>query len=566
MSAPGSGFKEDASMRRSLEIRSAKSWSLLACVILAPASLTGQLRTPPSTPSSAHLVYEPTQLPGPKELRQHVVGGKLQLSLEDAIRLMLLNNTDVHIDRASVDQARYNLLGAYHPFDPAFTSSFNDNRSIFGANNQVIGTIVNGQTLNTLIQGAQFGYSQTLETGTNYDVSFGGTKSDVNTGSSFPFFTSNLSFQLTQPLLRNRGLFPNRAPILIAKRQLSASEASFEAEVNNSIQSVVTAYWNVVGARENLAVARSSLAEAEETYKQDKRKLELGALPPLDIYRSESQVAQRRVAAIQAEYALKQAQDQFREIIGADLDPFTEVLDLDLTEKPEPESPLETADIPTALGQALKNRPELEALRQRLSSDDTSVRLAHNGLLPDLQIGALYASNGIGGSSLNTLASPPAVVPGGLGDALSQLFRFRYPAYGLTFTFNLPIHNRAAQAALGNASVARRADLYELRKEQQTITLDVVNSVHQLEQTKLSMESAKVARDLAQREVEAEQRKYELGAGQIFLVLEAQTELAQAEVSLVQAEIGYQLATTALDRATGTLLDRHHVQIEQAFK
>jgi outer membrane protein TolC len=129
-------------------------------------------------------------------------------------------------------------------------------------------------------------------------------------------------------------------------------------------------------------------------------------LPPLDIYRSESQVAQRRVAAIQAEYALKQAEDQFRQVIGADLDPYIRALDLDLTENPEPQGQLFTMDIATALQQAFERRPELEALRQQLANDDTNIRLAHNGLLPDLELIGSYTSTGLGGNQLNALTLP----------------------------------------------------------------------------------------------------------------------------------------------------------------
>ena len=123
----------------------------------------------------------------------------------------------------------------------------------------------------------------------------------------------------------------------------------FEAQVSGTIQQVVGQYWNVVQARGNLAVARKSLEAAEATYNHDKRALELGALPPLDIYRSESQVADRRVQVIQGEYALKQAEDVFRQTVGADLDPYFRALDLDLTDPPEPEGELRNIDVATAL-------------------------------------------------------------------------------------------------------------------------------------------------------------------------------------------------------------------------
>jgi outer membrane protein len=553
-----------ASSRSSLV---ARQLSLVTVVtVLLAASAGGQ--TFPSPGYFRQVVFPPldsAQLPGPQGLRDYVSEGKLRLTLTDAIRLTLLNNTDLRIDQSKVAEARYDILSAYHPFDPALISSFNALRSNSASTNQLSGAPnvsvpIATPGLSTLFQTAQFGYSQTFQTGTNYQVTSGGSKSDTSGATSTsPYYYSTLNFSFTQPLLRNRGLFPNRAPIVIARRNLEQSRLNFEAQVSDSILTAVNQYWNVVLARESLRVVRDSLQEAEATYKQDKRALELGALPPLDIYRSESQVAQRRVLAIQAEYTLKQAEEQFRQVIGADLDPYIHALDLDLAENPEPKGELFTIDAKTALDQALKGRPELGALHQALANDNTNIRLAHNSLLPDLELTGLYSSTGL----INPVSSQPTVIAGGFGDALSQLVHFRYPTYGFTLSLNLPIRNRAAQAELGKASVAKRSDLYQLRKQQQAITLEVVNVVHQLEQAKLSLQAAKIARDLAEKALRAEQRKYELGAGQIFLVLEAQTELSQAEVSVVQAEVNYNISVTAVEHATGNLLKYHQVKIEQ---
>ena len=287
-------------------------------------------------------------------------------------------------------------------------------------------------------------------------------------------------------------------------------------------------------------------------------------MPPLDIYRSESEVAQRRVQVIQAEYAQKQAEDQFRQMIGADLDPYIRALDLELLESPEAQGELLTVDAKTALEEALAHRSELKALQPQLANDDTSIRLARNGLLPDLELAANYVSTGVGGNQLNSLTTPASVIRGGFGDALSQLGSFGFPTYGFTLTLNLPVRNRAAQASLGRARVAKENDLYLLRKQEQAIILEVMNAVHQLEQAKLSLAASRIARDLAEKTVQAEQRKYELGAQTVFIVLQAQSVSAQAELNMVQAEISYQLALTALERTTGRLLEKHQIQIGDA--
>jgi len=323
----------------------------------------------------------------------------------------------------------------------------------------------------------------------------------------------------------------------------------------------------VVQARGSLQVAKKSQEAAEASYRRDKRALELGALPPLDIYRSESEVASRRVQVIQNEYALKQAEDAFRMTIGADLDPYFRALDLNLTEAPEPTGELRSIDMQTALQQALDKRPEFEASRQSLANDDTSIRLAHNNLLPDLRLSGNFSSNGLGGNQFDTSVNPPVLISnGGFGDSISQLFGFGYPSYGVSLTLNFPVRNRAGQAALGNALVSRRRDLYGAQQLREQITLETANAVHNLEQAKISITASKEAVDLAQKNTAAEQRKYELGSGTIFLVLEAQTELASAEQTLLQSEVGYQLAVTAVDHATGDLFAPYHVQIEELGK
>jgi outer membrane protein TolC len=505
-------------------------------------------------------------LPGPKYMRDHVVDGKLRLTLQDAVVLTLANNSNVMLQELNIENSKYALLGAHSPFDPLVQASFNAQRSIAQAYTELSGAAL-GTPLSTLNQLTQVNYSQTFETGTNFQATFNVAK--LSSNSTFNFFnpsdSSSLSFQFTQPLLRNRWLFANRAPLVIARRNLLGSRAMFEVQVSNTIQLVVNQYWNVVQARGNLEVAQKSLDAAEATYKHDKRALELGALPPLDIYRSESEVASRRVQAIQSEYALKQTEDVLRQTVGADLDPYFRALDLDLTEPAEPTGELQDIDVATALPQALVKRQELEAASQSLANDDTSIKLAHNNLLPDLRLSGNYSGNGLGGNQYNINVTPPTqpqlISSGGYGDSLYQLFGFGYPSYGFGLTLNLPVKNRSGQAALGNALVSRRHDLYTERQIREQITYDVTNAVHQLEQAKISMAASREAVDLARKTMAAEQRKYELGQGQIFLVLEAQTELATAEQSRLQAEISYQLAVAALNYATGSSLEPYGVQI-----
>src|SRR5437870_12618099 len=234
-------------------------------------------------------------------------------------------------------------------------------------------------------------------------------------------------------------------------------------------------------ARESPECQRKSLDEAHKSYEHDKKALSLGALPPMDIYRSESQVASQRVGVIQAEYALKQNADVFRQDIGADLDPAMRVLDLELTDQPAPTGELPSMDIATALARALANRPEFEAAKEQLASDEFAIRLQHNNLKPDLELSGFYWGNG-----LNSSASGVDI---GLTGSLSQSFHFTYPTYGASLSFLLPVSRHSAQPSLADALVGRSRDQYQERRTNQSITLDVTTAVHALEEAKLSMRS-----------------------------------------------------------------------------
>jgi outer membrane protein len=497
------------------------------------------------------------QLPRPEGLVDHVANGKVVLSLDDSIRLALANNTDIRIDRSQIDFAANSLGRSHAPFDPVATSSFSDTRT----KALPTSTLQGAPLVSNLQQITLMGYQQLFPTGTNFQTGFNANKFSTNNSFSIvnPSLSTSIQFTVTQPLLRNFGFFPNRAPILIAQNNLKQARANFTAEVNNIILEVVRDYWSVILARENLEVQRKSLEEAQKSYDHDKKALSLGALPPLDIYRSESQVASQRVGVIQAEYALMQNADVLRQDIGADLDPAIRALDLDLTDQPAPTGELPSMDIATALARALANRPEFEAFKEQLASDELAIRLAHNNLKPDLELSGFYWGNGLN-------SSPPPPLDIGLTGSLSQSFHFTYPTYGASLSLLLPVRRHSAQANLADALVGRRRDQYLERRANQGITLEVTNAVHALEEAKLSMEAAKVAESLAVDTLHADERKYELGAEPVFFVLDAQTRLAQAQLSLIQSQVNFQVAVAQLDHATGDLLDHHHVHIVEPHK
>ena len=505
------------------------------------------------------------KLPPPQHLEDYVQDSNLRLGLRDAILLTLENNSNVQIDETQIEYQKFGLLGQFQPFDPIVQSTLNINRYSSPTYSQLQGVGVTGNpTLNSLTQAGLISYTQTFTPGTNIFVSISTNRFSTNSSYDYfnPYYNSALSFQFTQPLLKGAGRFANTALIKIARRSLDQSRSNFEAQVNDAVLQVVTQYWAAVQARGALDVQQKSLKLAEASYDRDKRSLELGALPPLDIYRSQSEVAARKVGVIQAAYALTQAEEDLRLTIGADRDPRFKATEFELTEKPEPAGELENADVETALQQALSQRPELDAVKDALTNDDTNIHLAHNQLEPNLQLQGFYQSSGLGGNQYN-LNTGQFVAPGGFGSSMSQLFGFGYPGYGGTLSLTLPVRNRSGQANLGNALVSRTRDLYSGGQVREQITREVRNAVQQLDEARQALVAGTVSFELAQKTLASEQRKFELGAETNYFVLDAQTRLAQAELILLQSQVNYRVAQAAVGHSTGDLLSPYRVQIAE---
>jgi outer membrane protein TolC len=535
---------------------------LLSFLVVLPAA---QGQSPESYRGMLTARVRAEKLPPPQHLSSYVQDGKLVLGLRDAILLTLENNSNVQIEETQIENQKFGLLGQFQPFDPIIQSSLNVNRYSSPSYTQLQGVGISANaTLNALSQTGLVSYTQTLSPGTNIQASISSNKYSTNSSYYYfnPFFSSTLTFTITQPLLRGAGRFANTAQIKIARRSLEQSRSAFEAEVNDAILQVVSQYWNAVQARGALDVQQKSLTLAEASYDRDKRSLELGALPPLDIYRSESEVAARKVGVIQAAYALTQAEEALRLAIGADRDPQTNALELNLTEKPQPDGELESIEAETALAQALSQRPELEVVKASLDNDQTNVRLAHNQAEPNLQFQGFYQSSGLGGNQYNLLTGQ-FVAPGGFGSSMGQLFGFDYPGYGGTLSLTLPLKNRGALSNLGTALVSRTRDLYTSGQVHEMITREVRDAVHQLDEARQALTAGTASFDLAQKSLASEQRKFELGAETNFFVLDAQTKLAQAELILLQTQINYRVALAAVGHSTGDLLSPYHVNIAE---
>jgi outer membrane protein len=484
----------------------------------------------------------------------------LRLTLADAVRLAL-DSDAVRIHRLGHDTARYQLTAARgRAFDPTLISSFASSDATAPTVQQIEGVdiLTNRRTF------ASTRLEHRLPTGTRTDVTFTGDRQATNSqNSSFnPLFSSSLQVAVTQPLLRNRTGLLQRGPVIAARQASDESRAALEANVAAAVEHTVRRYWDAVLAAERLVVQRKALELVETTHAKNRRMLELGAIAPLEIHRSESDVATRKLDVLAAEFERRRREDELRRGLGLDADPSTAEAPLELLDRPEPEeAPAPVAA--EAIAQALRARPDLLSLRYQLDADDTEVRLAKEDARPTLDLRAAYTARGVAGTQFEPGQTPSVIRSRtDLADAFDQSFDRRFPTWDVSLTFAWPVRNRAARAAVATAQTAQDRRRLQVLEMERQIALEVRSAIDQVAHARQAIALASIAREHAGKTLQAEQRKYELGTTELFLVLDAQTRVAQSELSLLSAKVGFQTATTRLDLVTGRLLERHGIAAE----
>jgi outer membrane protein len=549
-------------------------WLVTGLLLLSAARLGAQAPEP-FFPKPAYFkrhfgtVSPKVELQNPVRLDDYSISGKLELSLKNYLQLVMANNPDISIQVVSVEIQKDAITRAFAIFDPLATGRFTTTRQKTPSSNAINGAVV----LNTLNEPLSLLYSQLLPTGTTYNVQFGNTRLTTNSALATynPSHSSNLNFNISQPLLRGRGAYFTRLPITIARSKLRSSQFSMHDQIMQLIATAETVYWNVVSAKENLRVQEQALSLADVSLKRSKRELELGAISSLEIYQPEANYATAQIAVVQARYNLTNAENALRRQIGADLDPKYRDLPVVLTESVTPPTENNTFDREAIVQQALRMRPDLRAVNESMATDDLSIAQANNALLPNLSLTAQYGAYGQGGTYYNrqnifladgTQNTIVSVTPGGFGDAFSQMFGFGYPTYGFGLTLQLPIRDRNAAANLADALVNKKLDALRARSTEKAIRLQVLQAVTQVENSRASVDLAKVARDLAQKRVDADQKRYELGTTTIFFVLASQNDLVTAESALVRESINYRINLMTLLQRTGELLEERGIQVQ----
>ncbi|HUR81532.1 MAG TPA: TolC family protein [Thermoanaerobaculia bacterium] len=477
----------------------------------------------------------------------------LKLSLDEAIGIAMQQNLGVQLQNYEYRIVGQNLRAQYGPFDfftdGSIKHSYSDNPSTNPFE-------VNGGRSTVFTGGVQ----QLLPTGGNYRVEWDTSRSTVAGGGTFvnPQYPAHLGFAFGQPLLRDFGIDVTRRSISIARNNLGVTEGQFRTVVMDTVSGVNQAYLNLVYARRNIDVVKESLFLARDQARITQIRIDVGASAPLDILQPRVTIATSEEFLIRAVASVRNAEDTLRAL-----------LNLPRSEWDRPIIPTDNVtytplqiDFNAAVQQALANRPEV--LQQRLLTENAKVNALYtrNQVLPLVDFVAGYGLRALAGRQTNTNVTPPVTTSVPYSQNFEQIFGLDFPSWNVGFNFGMPIRNIGARA---NARAAQ-LDLEQSRASQaqteQNIAVQVRSAARAVDEFAQTIAATRAARDAAERNVEAERKRYENGMTTNFQVLEVQQQLSDARVRELSALVGYNQAVAAYHRAVGDILEVHNVRLD----
>lgn len=488
-------------------------------------------------------------------------------SLEDCIIGAMRNNLRVAIEVLNPDIADFAVTRANEKYLPTLSFGYNNRET----NTASYSWIDAADQVRSAYNDYNVSLNQVIPTGGTFSVSLSSYKNDTNRSFQTinPRYGSTLAFDFTQPLLRNFGFKVNRREIIIANNNREISENQFHETLLNTIYNVEEAYWSLVYSIEDLNVKRQSLQLARDLLEENKRKIEVGTMPPIEIFTAESEVANREADILQADRMVKTNQDRLKTILNRPILDEGELTEIIPSDKPVFERRI--IDLEEALNTALTNRPDLKASQIEIDNWELNLGYASNQLLPDLNFQISYWSPGISGDQILYKDDNPlsrvvvGKIPGGPSVALRDAFDFRYKNWSVGLTLNVPLNTIFTRARYAETKLGLQQARLRLENQEQQIYLEIKTAVRDVEINYQRVEAYRAARELAVKKLEAEQEKFRVGKSTNFFILQYQRDVADARSTELKSKVDYILSLARLDRALGTTLDTKKIRFSDVL-
>ena len=519
---------------------------LLACALAAGASSSvfGQ-----PAPTQAPVQVPPKPTASAKGLDP--TGPVRQLSIDEAVKLALEQNLGLQIERFNPELQDLNTAQVLSNYTPVFGASV-----FTQSQDNPPNSFLSGGT--DTISSDNFGFATSVSKlfpwGTETTVSFdsGRQKTNSQFANFNPLLSGNLDLVVTQPLLRNFRFDAVRQQLFASRKNREIADIDLRQAVAQTERTVRNQYWEYVFAINALKVAQQTLDLAQESLRNTRSRVEIGTLAPIDIVQAESEVASREEAVILAEAQIGQSEDALRSLI---FDPkVPEFFNMRIEPTDMAPFAVQEVDVTSAVERALKERTDLISARKRLEITDYNVRYLRNQTLPGLDLRFDYNTTGLGGTQLITDPNSPLFPPPVIGeerrsyrDVLANIFSSDFPTWRLALNVSYPLGTSNADAGLARTRLERTQTETTLRQLELNIATQVRDAGRQLVANSKRVDATRAARVLAERRLEAEEKKFAAGMSTSFEVFQAQRDLAQARNNELRATLDYNQSVVDLE-------------------
>ena len=483
----------------------------------------------------------------------------------NALELGLLSGLQTNL---SVQGTIPQSVGTAVPvYDPAIVGQLNWNHTTTPQSNSVTtGTPSLITTTGLVNAGIQQGFS----TGAVAGLSFNNSHQSLNSLRTAynPYTGSSLGLTVTQPLLRGFGVALNRRFIRIAANEQKIGSLLFRQQLIATVYGVIRLYTDLVALYQDMKVKQESVTLAEKLLSDVNAQVEEGTLAPVEATRANAQVFSTRQDLANSQGLLEEQEALLKNVLtrtgNADAGvQEAHIVPTDTLQIPEKEEVRPMQDL---IAEALASRPDLGQARLQVDISKIGLEGSRSATKPEVDLVGVMQNNGLAGT-LNPLqpAADPALI-GGYGGVLDQIFARKYPTYGIGVQFNLPIHNRIAEADLARDEIQMKQSQIRVHQMENQTRLEVEDALIAMRRARASYQAATQARKLQEQSLEIEQAKFDVGASTSFFVIQYATLLAQARSTEVAAQSAYVKARAGLQRAVGSILEDNNVSMDAAVK
>jgi len=495
-------------------------------------------------------------------------GTALPLSLKDITKLALQNNLNIAIQDTNEQLYQQRIIQAYGPYDPTLTVGLGV-RSTKSPNTRQDTKSTAGNFNKTDFANWNSSITQNFKTGGGISASYNSSRNDNNQLFSLftPQYNSSLSLNFTQPLRRDFRIDQYRGTIKLANLDIKVNDSKFKQSVAQTISTIQGQYWDLVGAIRNYEIKRKAVELAQITLRDNKKKVEIGTAAPITVTEALATMAQRQVDLISAEEIIYNSENALRALISNDRN--AEIWHKVIVPTETPDFKEYKVDLDVAIDTALKNRPELEQVDLSLQGYDISQRMSENMQKWRFDLAGSFGTTGVAGPQSYTtdpltgqqkiLIDPNLV--GGIGNANKLLFSGGYINWAVGFNIQIPLRNRTVDAQLAQIKIQKRQQLMTRKNTEQQIQVDIRNAVQRIETNRQQVETARLSRQLTQEQLDGEEKRFQAGLSQNFLVLSRQNDLTAAQGVELQALIAYKKSIITLQQAMYTLLEANDFEI-----